>query len=83
MCFSVQDMITAIESINLNWFTENYNKNCPYLKCIKARDLENKIPFQSAMQLCPTCGNKRYPKGTDCVNTCTDSNDVRQTGSSY
>ena len=72
------------ESVNLTYFVINYiRKHCTCLKCIKARDLENKIIFQSAMQSCLVCGNKRCPKATDHANACTNSNDVGQAGSSY
>lgn len=35
------------------------------------------------MPLCPDCGNKRCPKGTDHNNTCTRSNEPGQEGSMY
>lgn len=33
--------------------------------------------------LCPECGNKRCPKATNHVHTCTGSNDSGQVGSVY
>lgn len=35
------------------------------------------------MVLCPTCGNKRCPRATHHLNTCTGSNEVGQPGSSW
>ena len=56
---------------------------CPCLRCIKERDIDSGYLFQSAMQLCPVCGNKRCPKGTDHDLECTGSNEQGQIGSSY
>ena len=58
-------------------------RHCPCLKCVKWRDHEAGISFQSVMQSCPLCGNKRCPKGTDHDLCCTGSNEPGQTGSSY
>jgi hypothetical protein len=33
--------------------------------------------------MCPSCGNKRCPKGTDHNLTCTNSNEPGQRGSSW
>lgn len=40
-------------------------------------------PNQLGMVLCPTCGNKRCPKANNHRNTCTNSNEPGQAGSSY
>jgi hypothetical protein len=56
---------------------------CPCLKCLKKRDQKKGLDFQSVMQSCPVCGNKRCPKATDHDLDCTHSNEPGQAGSSY
>jgi hypothetical protein len=56
---------------------------CQCLICIKKRDKELGNICQSAMQLCPECGNKRCPKAHDHNLLCTGSNEPGQDGSSY
>lgn len=58
-------------------------RQCCCLRCIIQRDKEAGILFQSAMQSCSSCGNKRCPKGTNHDLTCTGSNEPGQDGSSY
>jgi hypothetical protein len=59
------------------------HRQCPCLRCLKQRDREEGHTFQSALQSCPVCGNKRCPKATDHENACTHSNEPGQVGSSY
>ena len=40
-------------------------------------------PEYGLFRVCPTCGNKRCPKATDCALACTDSNEPGQPGSRY
>ena len=56
---------------------------CPCLRRIKQRDTDIGRIFKSAMQLCPTCGNKRCQKGTNHDLDCSGSNLPGQYGSSY
>jgi len=58
-------------------------RHCSCLRCVNKRDQEAGYLFQSAMQLCPVCGNKRCPRGTDHDLDCTGSNEPGQPGSSY
>jgi len=58
-------------------------RQCPCLRCLTERDKAAGRFWQSAMQLCPTCWNKRCPKGTDHNFECTGSNEPGQKGSSY
>ena len=58
-------------------------QQCPCLRCIKQRDADHGLVFQTAMQLCPVCGNKRCPKGTNHDLDCSGSNNPGQDGSSY
>ena len=83
-------MNVSIEQLELileicKTYTENRKttKQCPCLRCIKQRDIELGRIFQSAMQLCPVCGNKRCPKGTNHDLDCSGSNLQGQDGSSY
>lgn len=47
------------------------------------RCMARPAPFSSLMILCPTCGNKRCPRASDCMYECTDSNEPGQEGSVY
>lgn len=40
-------------------------------------------PDSIYMRLCPTCGNKRCPKATNHIHSCTNSNEPNQSGSIY
>ena len=48
--------------------------------CYNHASREQQISY---MILCPTCGNKRCPKSTDCTLSCTSSNEPGQAGSRY
>lgn len=41
------------------------------------------LEFTGGMIVCPTCGNKRCPKATHHIETCSGSNNPGQIGSSY
>ena len=48
--------------------------------CYNHASIEQRMSY---MILCPTCGNKRCPKATDCSESCTGSNEPGQAGSRY
>lgn len=50
---------------------------CPCDKCNPPQDLYRRFT------MCPICGNKRCPKGTDHELECTNSNEPGQKGSSW
>lgn len=53
-------------------------------KCLEGHTTPDGFPITATrMVLCPTCGNKRCPKATDCELECTDSNEPGQAGSIY
>jgi len=52
----------------------------PVSCCYNHASIEQRMSY---MILCPTCGNKRCPKATDCSESCTDSNEPGQAGSRY
>lgn len=66
--------------------TDTPLNNCQCTKCDDARvereRAEGKYPWVM-FQICPVCGNKRCPKGTDHDLTCTNSNASGQKGSRY
>lgn len=51
--------------------------DCPCERCNPQTDLFRRFT------MCPDCGNKRCPKGTDHDLDCTGSNEPGQTGSSW
>lgn len=55
---------------------------CPCAKCDPGQAFG---PFvvPSRLNVCPICGNKRCPKGTDHDRDCTGSNEPGQSGSRY
>ena len=66
--------------------TQPSEPKCICHKCIKVHDIRNEwgFPLSSSMMiLCPTCGNKRCPKASDCSLECTNSNETGQPGSVY
>ena len=81
--FSNQTCYENIDDLIFLETPQQETKQCPCLKCIKQRDTELGRIFQSAMQLCPVCGNKRCPKGTNHDLYCSGSNLPGQDGSSY
>lgn len=56
---------------------------CSCDRCANAKARETNSIFFAVMPLCPTCGNKRCPKGTDHDNECSGSNEPGQKGSIY
>lgn len=59
---------------------------CGCYRCLEERDKD--LPFferevNRGMILCPICGNKRCPHGTDHKLACTNSNSSGQPGSRY
>lgn len=53
--------------------------------CVRAADIRrNGLRLDFAMLIvCPDCGNKRCPKASDHLNTCTGSNEPNQAGSVF
>ena len=57
---------------------------CWCYKCLSQIEDENGIPVTSyTFIVCPDCGNKRCPRGTDHRLPCTNSNEPEQPGSRY
>lgn len=61
---------------------------CGCWTCINKRaetitDSYRRLTFLSRFIVCPDCGNKRCPKGTNHELACTGSNDAEQPGSRY
>lgn len=61
--------------------------NCTCTKCDEARIERERQQLNydiwPRFQVCPVCGNKRCPKGTDHDLECTGSNKPGQKGSRY
>lgn len=55
---------------------------CPCQKCNPDLPM-GRLLVSMRFTMCPTCGNKRCPKGTNHSRTCTGSNEPGQAGSSY
>lgn len=53
------------------------------MSCLCSRCQRDNPPWVQYMPACPTCGNKRCPKGTDHRLDCTGSNEPGQPGSGY
>ena len=51
--------------------------------CLNKPELGMRNPVLSRFIVCPYCGNKRCPKGTNHANACTGSNEEDQPGSRY
>ena len=57
---------------------------CWCYNCNKDVKVQGGIPYTTTtMIVCPTCGNKRCPHGTDHNLACTGSNEPGQPGSRY
>jgi len=65
----------------------NIRDVCECYQCIIDNDLRDpysQFPlYLTRVIVCPECGNKRCPKGTNHRNKCTGSNEPGQPGSRY
>ena len=62
-----------------------FSKECGCYRCMDMKfDPITNVPLTvNHFIVCPDCGNKRCPKGTDHTLACTNSNDPGQEGSRY